>query len=432
MPRPKKVKDESESFSMEDLSKIETETPAEIRKKKLRFNSAVQNKEFDLFADLEARAKTSDTFKSKTEIDNSYIPVPWLTLSYIIGRPGIPKGNIIEIMGLETVGKTSFVCALLGCFMSNNIPCLYLNSEPKAVLSDWRKRLFNTNPEMSEKIDNIYVNHVYNIVHTYDDADIMLREWIKERRETVPKDIPLVVAIDSYTKLLNPEEAEVSFWDEKGKKGDKDTAMKGVADVSKKPGVTAKWLHQWLRSIAVLLEQQNVTLIMVAGKAMDQNANQFLSKEAQDRYNKTRPGGTAMNQSASLQLNLGYKGAIKNGTTIVGKMIEIYVQKNSYGPEKRSIVYNLYDGRAENFAGKDIPGKYIAPAIDMDEALCSLLVEHGLFGLTVSMRKYSSEELNLFRVRPDAIVRAINEDPERVLKVANKLSIYGYETEEDA
>ena len=153
----------------------------------------------------------------------------------------------------------------------------------------------------------------------------------------------------------------------------------------------------------------------------------MLPKDAMDKYNKTRPGGTAMNQSAALQLNLSYKGAVKKGNDPVAKMIELYVQKNSYGPEKRSIVYTLYDNRVENFAGKDIIGEYIAPAIDMDEALCNLLVARNVFGLTLSAKRYTSPDLNLMRAKPEAVIRAIYESQDRILEAAKALSIVGYE-----
>lgn len=420
MARPKKINTEEST-----LPKGE-----ETKGSKLSYPSAIKNTSFDLLAqadDLADKMDEVDGFKSPTEIANSFLPLPpsWLALQYIIGRPGIPLNTIVEIMGLETVGKSSFVCALLGNFMAHNVPCLYLNSEPKALLSDWRRRLFHTDPIISEKIDRLFVKQTYKPVSTYDEADMAIREWVSEKRSVLSKDIPLVVAIDSYTKLMNPEEAEVIGWASTEDK--KDASLKGVADISKKPGVTAKWLHQWCRSITPLLRQQNVTLIMVAGKAQDQGANPILPKEAMDKYNKTRPGGTAMNQSAALQLNLSYKGAVKKGNDPVAKQIELYVQKNSYGPEKRSIIYTLYDNRVENFMGKDIIGKYIAPAIDMDEALCNLLVARNVFGLTLSQKKYTSMELNLMRVKPEAVIRAIYESQDRMLEVAKALSIVGYE-----
>lgn len=420
MPRPKKIVEAAPAPASEDTAD----------EQKLTFASAIPNTSFDLLAEadeLEARMETVDGFKTAAEIANSFLPLPssWMALQYIIGRPGIPLNTIVEIMGLETVGKSSFVCALLGNLMAHNVPCLYLNSEPKVLLSDWRRRLFNTDPIKSEKIDRLFERAVYKPVSTYNETDKIIREWIKEKRSVLSKDIPLVIAIDSYTKLLNSEEEETLSWTSSDDK--KETTLKGVEDISKKPGVTAKWLHQWCRAITPILRSQNVTIIMVAGKAQDQNANPMLPKDAMDKYNKTRPGGTAMNQSAALQLNLSYKGAVKQGNEPVAKMIEVYVQKNSYGPEKRSIIYTLYDNRVENFRGKDIMGKFIAPAIDMDEALCNLLVARNVFGLTLSAKRYTSAELNLMRVRPADVVKAIYAKQEYILEVAKALSIVGYE-----
>ena len=68
------------------------------------------------------------------------LPVPWL-LQYLIGRPGIPANSITEFIGQESVGKSSLVYALMGNFIANNIPCYYINSEPKALEGDWQARL---------------------------------------------------------------------------------------------------------------------------------------------------------------------------------------------------------------------------------------------------------------------------------------------------
>ena len=420
MPRPKKVVPDV-------VTPVPEEEPSGA---KVTFASAIPNTTFDLLAEadeLEARMETVDGFKTAAEVANSFLPLPssWMALQYIIGRPGIPLNTIVEIMGLETVGKSSFVCALLGNLMAHNVPCLYLNSEPKVLLSDWRRRLFNTDPVKSEKIDRLFDKTVYKPVSTYNETDKIIRKWIKEKRAVLSKDIPLVIAIDSYTKLMNSEEEETMAWTTSEDK--KETTLKGVEDISKKPGVTAKWLHQWCRAITPILRSQNVTIIMVAGKAQDQNANPILPKSAMDKYNKTRPGGTALNQSAALQLNLSDKGAVKQGNEPVAKMIEVYVQKNSYGPEKRSIIYTLYDNRVENFLGKDIMGKYIAPAIDMDEALCNLLVARNVFGLTLNAKRYTSAELNLMRARPAEVVKAIYSKQENIIEVAKALSIVGYE-----
>ena len=65
--------------------------------------------------------------------------------------------------------------------------------------------------------------------------------------------------------------------------------------------------------------------------------------------NKTRIGGTAMNQSASIQITITRKGIWKDSAgNQIGDVIRARVVKNSYGP-KRSIEYGM---RNDLFSGR--------------------------------------------------------------------------------
>lgn len=412
--------------------KAEQKEPEEEKapKKKLKFRSAIKNEAFNLFdtqATLLNSAQAVDGFKSLAEVAGEYLPIPWMAMQYVIGRVGIPINTITEFIGAEGVGKSSLVHALIGSFAANNVPCLYINSEAKMLEPDWRLRLYSTSPELSEKID---MSVTYEALSTLDEMDVTLKEWVRTMRETrgVPKDVPLVAAIDSVTKLLNPDEAEAAGWTDTTKK---DAIGKGINEVSKKPGVTAKWMHSWTRNLTPFLRENNVTILLVSGQNQDMNTapSAFIPAASLAKVNKTRIGGNAVNQSAALQFTMTKARNYKQGTEVMGKEVYLHGIKNSYGPSDREIVYRLYDNRAENFKGKDVPKKYLSPAIDMDEALCDLLVSKKVFGLTVAMKKYTSEELGLMKVKPADVVEVIERDPKKKVECAKALSIYGYEVE---
>lgn len=390
--------------------------------------SAVGKSDFNIFDDtteLAAKANMVDGFKSMSEIANSYLPVPWMAMQYVIGRVGLPVNTIIEFIGEEGVGKSSMMHALMGEFISHNVPCLYINSEPKMLEPDWRKRLYSVDEEKAEKIDTAAS---YEFCSTLDEMDEKLRAWVTKYRSglKIGLDVPLVVFIDSVTKLLNPDEAEAAGWSS----DDKEAAKKGVQAISKKPGVTAKWMHAWCRAIAPLLVKANLTVILVSGQnqEMDAQANPFVSKVSLAKANKTRPGGNAVNQSAGLQFNLTRIGHYQNSQKVTcGKRICLSVQKNAFGPSKREIDYILLDDRPENYKGRDIEGKYKAPAILMDEAMCNLLVQADLFGLSLERKRYSSAALDLFKVKPEEVMEKLITRPELLLQAAKDLGIRGYE-----
>lgn len=395
----------------------------------LMTKSAIRNMDFNIFSDanmaLLDKANKVDGFKSMAEVANSYLPVPWLALQYVIGRPGIPVNSIIEFMGMEGVGKSSLTNAIMGNFLLHNIPCLYINSEPKKFDPSWRMRLFNTDPQVAAKIDAVAT---YDYCATLDEMDEMVRKWVAGRREIIPMDVPLVVFNDSITKMLNPDEAEAAGWVGTDYK---DAVGKGVQAISKKPGVTAKWMHAWSRSIAPFLNKLNVTIINIAGNNIDVNSkvamNPYMSEIAAEKANTTRIGGTAMNQSSAIQFKLTYIGSYKNSKKEnCGKRINISTKKNGTGTSERQINYVILDEETANFKGLDVPGKYTAPAILMDTALCDVLIQKGIFGLSIDRQRYSSPDLDLFKVRADEIVQKIQTTPELLLKAASELGIQGY------
>lgn len=429
MPRPKKKQEEKI---------VDTEQPAATTVKRPKFRTAVKNTSFNIFdtesdkqrtKDLMAKAGVGAGFGSSTQSARDYLPVPWLALQYLIGRPGIPMNTITEFIGSESVGKSSLVYALMGEFVSHNIPCFYINSEPKALEPDWQLRLLGTDPVKGRKIRDAIDIQPLNALEEMDEH---MRAWVKIKREDegIPVDVPLVVVIDSITKLMNPEEFSVSGL-AKIKPGEK-KKPEGVGNVSQKPGVTAKWLHQWARLIAPLLEQKNVTIIAVSGQNQNMDAGGSTYIKPSAKRNKTRTGGNALNQSAALQFTVTYKGAYKNTSGVdCGKEVLLFCEKNSYGPSFREIKYTLYDDRIENYPD-DIEDVFKQQAIDMDIALANLLVEKRILGTTVTRKRYSSTKAEAFEMSAKGFVAHVLERPELFMQVVKELSIKGYDYEEDA
>lgn len=444
MARPKKVKVKEEpgldvenmfSVPSEDGHEVSGEVEVEEKKpKKVKFRTAVKNNSFDLLSSVKATQKKDfmakvglgEGFSASSEVASYYLPVPWLGLQYLIGRPGIPANTIVELIGQESVGKSSLVYAMMGTFIANNIPCYYINSEPKALEGDWQARLVSTDPEKSELIKEVIDVHVMD---SLDEMDEGIRQWITMQRTEmgVPLDVPLVCIVDSITKLMTPDEYAASGVAKK-KPGEKSKGT-GVKNIGGKIGAAATWMHEWSKLIDPFIRANNATIILVSGQNQDMDAGatpSFIPKSAMAKYNKTRRGGNAINQSAALQFTITYKSAVKNTAgEMCGKEVLLYCAKNSYGPSFRELRYQIMDDRKENY--NDIPGEYLQPAIRMDEAVVNLLVERKALGLTLNRKRYSSAQLNIYEASANTVLTTIEANPEWLLEAAEVLSIKGYD-----
>lgn len=436
MARPKKNKEEQEVIDNVVVTEETTEvTPKKPRARK-KSRLAIGGEAFDIFANdqlveqtksLLAKSSMASGFKSAADINRDYLPLPWPALQYLIGRIGIPVNTIIEFIGQENTGKSSLVMAMLGNFIKYNIPCLFCNSEPKMLESDWISRLVGADASMGDKVKRVL--EVTERLYTLDDMDKLIRKWVQVKRyeQGIPKSVPLVCVIDTITKLLNPEEAEALIVQE-GKDKSVNVLKNSVSDISKKPGVTAKWLHEWTRAITSMLNEENVTIICVSGQNQNMSAGPAgsFAPDGGASLNKTRIGGTAMNQSASIQITITRKGIWKDSAgNQIGDVIRARVVKNSYGP-KRSIEYGMRNDLFSDDTG------YVQQAIDMDEAFANILVANKIKGLTCTRKLYSSEAMGVHQLKAPALVAKLLADEDMMDEIGALLKISGYELGEDS
>lgn len=426
MARPKKTTNTEQEPTPQVETKVETK-PKRKRKAKL-----VTVDTFDIFAEsnvveqtkeLLAKSDMADGFKSAGDIARDYLPVPWPAFQYLLGRVGIPRNTIVEFIGGENLGKSSLLLALLYNFIGYNIPCVCLNGDAKEVEANWSVRLAGEDKVRGEKIvSRLETANIY----TLNEMDKFIRNWVRIKRyeleRPIPKEVPLVVGVDSYTRLLDPEMEKVAISVDARKKT-VDVTKGGVEDISQKPGVFAKWMHNWLDLIKPLLEKENVTLFLTCGQNQNMNAGPvaMFSPEAAARNNKTRKGGTAVNGAAAYQITITKRGVLKDSSNNrIGNIICANVAKNSYGPH-RLIEYGLRN------AGFDDSDTNIQQAIEMDKTFAELLIENKLFGLTCTRGLYNSDELNLHQVKANVVSNYILSDDDLMNKVSSALHISGYE-----
>lgn len=344
-----------------------------------------------------------------------------INLQWALGFKQFLPGTILELIGGDGIGKTTLVFSLMGMFMrSANSPCLFVNSEgsAKRLDNDRMASCLHTNRDIAYKLlSTISMDRGSALKDTLENID----EWVKMMREkvNVPLEIPLVVAIDTLSKLVPPSEATMIGFKEDGAKA------KRLGESSNLE--FSKLMHEWCRSRATFLEMNNVFMIVVSHQNENINMSRgfnptaFMSDEQKAANNKTKIGGKALNQSASVQMSVTRIQGIKDSNGVVeSHMLSLKVLKNSLGPDQRSCTYRL---RKENL--KDTPDTF-EPALDFYSSIAEFFVKNDLFDTKESRKRYTSEELNLIGMTAYDFGKAVQENQSILDKVGEILHIRGY------
>lgn len=431
MPRPKKIVPTAETEKEvkapeQETAPVETQAPKAVKSKMVCVADYPADDDDDdsqrILEALHARGQ-AEGFKLATNIDRPYLPFPkdWIAMQWLIGRPGIPLNTVIAVAGEEGLGKSSLVVSMFGEFIKRRMKCLYISTEPKGQDTTWMARLMSDNIEEGHKLLNKLV--INDGVYTLKQMETAMKEYVDVVRNElqVPKAVPIVVAVDSYTKLMNPEEADALMAVDK--RSGKDLSLKSnLDDVSKKPGVTAKWLALWSRSLKHFLENNNVTMVLVAGSTQDQKANSMLPEAYIAKHNKSKPGGVAINQIASIIMKMSQVGIAKDSSNNqIGYKMSLFTQKNTYGKKEKDLTYIYKD---EEVTSETAFGPTI---FDMEESLCNLVAENNILGTTLKAKRYTCEELGIVRAEAHTFFNAITSDENIKNKVCAKLKIAGYE-----
>ena len=151
MPRGRKKKTEETIIESQVEEGVTTENEVveeavATEKPKTKIRAKRVASKFDIFSDeatvqqekdLLAKAGVRGAFKSASDINREYLPLPWFALQYAIGKIGFTVNTFNEFIGQECVGKSSLAFALACNFIKNGIPVLYINTEAKMLEGSW-------------------------------------------------------------------------------------------------------------------------------------------------------------------------------------------------------------------------------------------------------------------------------------------------------
>jgi len=170
-----------------------------------------------------------DTLDLISQDERGYLPTGVLPLDYVTGASGFPIGRTVEIFGLESVGKSAIVAALLGAAQTFGGAVALADTE-HAYTNDWA-RLFGISPESLLVLNP---DHVQQVIDTFK----YLCDFFGKSEAPTPR----VLAWDSIAATPVLEET------------DDDLSDKSV-------GLHARALSKGLRQLTTKIETVNALLV---------------------------------------------------------------------------------------------------------------------------------------------------------------------------
>lgn len=377
--------------------------------------------------ELELSHKKSPlNFATLDDIKASYIPFNNIYLEYLWGTRGLPEHTLGEIIGPEGIGKTTLAFYLIGRALRSGCPALYLGTEGKPMLKDRVKRNFSF---IRADADRMLKSVTSAEVYTLPDMYAHIEAWAHHVRDVVklPKNIPGIIVVDTWSKLMS--EAEASGYYLENPTFMDDAHKKNLKDIGEGSNLNhSKFAHSWCRRLPAFLKQRNMVLILVQHQNQDVVMAQGpgAAKAKTDMFNKRKIGGRAFDQNAAWQIILGtgeqWKSTDK--VTLLGHDVRARMDKNSYGARGRRLQWKLRNEQLQ-----DTP-EILDPAIWFDFDAARWLVDSKMIGASVTSNKYTCAALDIAGGSAPELWAALYAKPTIVEGLGRALKIAGYEIEE--
>lgn len=223
------------------------------------------------------------------------IPTGLLSLDLALGVGGIPRGRVVEIVGLESGGKTSLTLSVIGQAQKAGGMVAFIDAE-HSFDPDWASKL-------GVDVDNLLVSQPDYGEQALEIASSLIQSGLL-----------FLVVIDSVAALTPKSEIEGEFGDAQ-------------------MGLQARMMSQAMRKLTAVTHKSNTSFILI-NQIREKLGVMFGSPE-------TTPGGKALRFYSSVRLDVRRSQTIKEGENSVGNRVKIKVIKNKCAPPFRSTEVDL-------------------------------------------------------------------------------------------
>ena len=306
--------------------------------------------------------------------------------------------------------------------------CFHLHAEGRNKMCSVQ-RLKSCLSTSRKESDELFNKIQYVEVHTLRQALELIHSIAKIYRGVATKrgfneDSPIIIALDTVSKLMPNTEATAM-----GYGGENKSASSAILEDSSNLEFS-KMLQKWSRLIVDTLEKYNVFLVLVSHQntKIDMNSftARFLTNASMTEDNKTKIGGNAINQSATIQVTLTkikeHTRKTTLGNVFLGHIIKLKVLKNSRNADKRSCFYEL---RVNELKDTDTTQE---SALDFSYGIPEMLIESKSLGLKVdSVQKdtFISKALMMDGANREEVIDYLNHNPDKLNEIIPNLGIRG-------
>lgn len=241
----------------------------------------------------------------KTVAKVESIPTGCLSLDYVLGCGGIPRGRIVEIYGEESSGKSTLAMFFTAVMQKTGGTALWIDSE-QTFSQDYAS-------DLGMDVSKLVLNQ-----------PACGEDGLEIVRKLAEDNVIDLAVVDSVAALTPRREIE--------------------GDIEKEEmALQARMMSKALRVIVPLVAKSRMALIFI-NQTREKVGMVWGSRES-------TPGGKSLKFNASIRLKVRKKDLLKDKDgTIIGNVMYIKAEKNKVGMPFRECEIEVYYGKGIDFA----------------------------------------------------------------------------------